>query len=346
MEGNMAYIILFFVVVTIAIPIDIIGRRHIYSYICLVLIITILSLFSGLRYGVGTDYHTYVNIFDKIFIDQSAKDSEPLFYYLTATIRIFTDNSQVFFIVTSIIINLFIVLVLYKKSIYFTFSIFLYLSMGFYFVSFNILRQYMAIAIALYIINNKYKISKINIIIGSIIAMGLHTTSVIILFLLLFKKGIDNKRYIIIFSVISLISLIFEPILTNLLLSGKYEVYGETNFFSYGTSIVYIIEYIALLVFYYLYSDNIKDNNKFYLMAVCIGLVFTILGMKGVLYNRMAIAFNLYNTLLIPNVVSTISNNKEKRLLIYCLYVFYLVKFFLVLNTIDPYKAKVNLIYN
>ncbi len=303
-----------------------------------------MSIFSGIRWGVGTDFWTYKGIFEGI-LKGAPEDIEPLFYWLNVVIRSITADAQVFFIITSIIINTLIILVLYKRSSDFKFSLFLYVSMGFYLTSFNILRQFIAMAIMFYVINYKQKIRKLNIIIAVIIAMGFHNTSIVMLGLLLFKENIELRKTIIIIGIISIFAYIFEPIITNFVLSGKYEDYGESIFFSYGTSMLYVIEYIGLLIFYYIYDNRITEKNKFYLMVVSCGVIFTMLGLKGVLYNRISIGFNLYNTLLLPNILASIDNKKEKRLLKYSFYVIYSIKFILILKTAQVYNTNFSLFY-
>ena len=225
--------------------------------------------------------------------------------------------------------------------------------MGFYITSFNILRQFISIAIMFFIINIGERPTVLKVLIAILIGMGFHNTSIIAIFLIvpfLFKyieifKDIDIRKLIIIFGIISLSCFIIEPVITNTLLMGKYEYYGDTNFFSYGTSIIYIIEYISILFFYYIYHKNIKKNKEFYLFAICIGLVFIILGYRGVLYNRMAISFNLYNTLLLPEVLNNIKFSKERRILIYIIYLMFFLKFILLLRTTPSYTTNVNIFY-
>lgn len=340
-------------ILLISIPINVLGRYNIYSKLSLVLIIGVLSLFSGLQYGVGTDFWDYKHMFDMALQGLAPEDIEKIFYMLNVFIRTFTDKSEFFFVITSIIINACIIITIYNKSSNFILSVFLYISMGFYITSFNILRQFISIAIMFFIINIGERPTVLKVLIAILIGMGFHNTSIIAIFLIvpfLFKyieifKDIDIRKLIIIFGIISLSCFIIEPVITNTLLMGKYGYYGDTNFFSYGTSIIYIIEYISILFFYYIYHKNIKKNKEFYLFAICIGLVFIILGYRGVLYNRMAISFNLYNTLLLPEVLNNIKFSKERRILIYIIYLMFFLKFILLLRTTPSYTTNVNIFY-
>ena len=344
---DIVYIIIMLLILLISIPIEILGKYNIYSKLCLILIIVVLSLFSGLQYGVGTDFWDYKHMFDMALEGLAPDDIEKIFYMLNVFIRNFTDKSEVFFVITSIIINACIVITIYNKSPNFMLSVFLYISMGFYITSFNILRQFMSVAIMFFIINCGQRTNALKILIAVLIGIGFHNTSIIVIFLIVFFlfKNIDIRKLIIIFIIISLASFIIEPLITNSLLTGKYEDYGDTNFFSYGTSIIYVIEYFLILFFYYIYHENIKEDKKFYLFAICIGLIFITLGYRGVLYNRMALSFNLYNTLLLPEILKNIDFPKEKRVLYYMIYLVFFLKFILLLQSTVPYTTNVNIFY-
>ena len=63
-----------------------------------------LSLISGLRKGIGTDYYfTYYRAFYSILAGDIFYKREPLFNYLNQFIQLFTTDAQWLFVITSFI---------------------------------------------------------------------------------------------------------------------------------------------------------------------------------------------------------------------------------------------------
>ena len=79
---DIEYIIVMILILLISIPINVLGRYNIYSKLSLVLIIGVLSLFSGLQYGVGTDFWDYKHMFDMALQGLAPEDIEKIFYML------------------------------------------------------------------------------------------------------------------------------------------------------------------------------------------------------------------------------------------------------------------------
>ncbi|WP_064791771.1 EpsG family protein [Shewanella woodyi] len=114
------------------------------------LIFTIVTLFSGLRVNVGVDYHSYVNGFYGV-IKGYPSDFELGSKVIIMIIDALGYGPQVYFFVMAIITNFFMYLFIVRHSRNLVISVATYIFITlFYFASFNAIRQYAAISIALF----------------------------------------------------------------------------------------------------------------------------------------------------------------------------------------------------
>lgn len=308
----------------------------------------ILSIITGSVYekiGGGGDYDNYRNIFNTLSINNKP-EKEFGFYYLNLIIKIFTDDFQMAFLFYMFIINLFIILFIYKYSKNIEFSLLIYVIMGGYITSTNIMRQY--IAISIYIFSIKFLIEKkyLLYLFLSLIAVSFHTTAMIAIpitiIVYIFSEKI-SKRYLLFFVVINSI-IVIEPIIRNLGIQLFYESY-ENGVFSYGSNLLHYLVQVSICAFYYLNLRIIKDNNdKLFINLASITSAFTLLSKNMVLYARFGEYFDTFNIIAITTVLSSINNKKEKRIFYYFVFlgltIYYLLltrKGFVFENTIIDY---------
>lgn len=107
----------------------------------------ILILISGLRYYVGSDYKLYKKLYESFPKD---KFSEYLFNIFIIIFRYFNLNYQVLIFILSFITLSFIYIFFNKidKEFFWIYS-FLFIIDGYYFETFNIMRQYLGLSIFL-----------------------------------------------------------------------------------------------------------------------------------------------------------------------------------------------------
>ncbi len=152
-------------------------QKNFYPFLFLLLI-----LLSGLRSDmVGTDTGGYLRTFqyfDIHFLENSAKDFG--FYYLMGLVRSFTDNKTIFLFVTSLFTLIPLFYFIKKTSLNVPFSLFLYVVLGFYTQSFNVIRQSIAISfilLAVYYLSNR---SLTKSVISFFIATQFHLSALLV----------------------------------------------------------------------------------------------------------------------------------------------------------------------
>ncbi len=131
------------------------GKTELFS----ILLLIVLTAISGLRYDVGVDSQVYREIYESP-TDLRGLSFEPVWQYLTASLRYMGFASRMWFIVTSAAINLLIFYGIRRLSIDPYFSLLLYVVVAFGYVeTFNMVRQYMACGVLFasfhYVVENK-----------------------------------------------------------------------------------------------------------------------------------------------------------------------------------------------
>ena len=294
----------------------------------------ILTIVNGTVYekiGAGGDYDNYRAGFNAI-LESTVPDSELGFHYLNLFIRNFTDDYSIAFFIFILIINFFILKIIYTYSKNIEFSLLMYVIMGGYFTATNITRQFVALAIYVYSI--KYLVEKkyIKYLIIGFIAFEMHTTAIIAVVISLIIKILDRKiseKYFIYVAIIHM-TIIVEPIIRKIGMDLFYKEYENGAFF-YGSSILHYVVQLSLVLFYMISIKKLNDSEtKFFINLATVALGFTLLSQNMVLYARFASYFNIFHVLTIVNVMSEINDKKENRLIYYCITVGLLVYYLLL----------------
>ena len=269
-------------------------KNKIIEITLIILSILPLSLISGLRCGIGTDYYfTYYPNFYLVFSGHNAYTREPLFYYLNKFIQLFSADAQWLFLITSFIYMTFMTLSICKMSKNWALSIIILLIGNYYFYSMNIIRQACAISIGAlafaYSCDRKY----IRTIILSLLAVGFHN-SALFLFPLLIVNGIKplyKKGYLIHLLIFAFIPL-YIPLLTKLVNVIDYGAYFDPTKgdFMKEYVIVYGIIYLVSM-FYYKRLINISNYSFGLMLALSFGVILSILSYRMTMESTLRLTY-------------------------------------------------------
>lgn len=270
-----------------------------------VILFIFLWLVSGLRSDVGTDFIAYKNYFENL---QYYSFDYPLYekgyYALNFVVSLFTTNSQFVMMLTSFIILFLINKTLLNYSNSYLMSVFLFITMYYYLNSFNLVRQYIVVAILFFSLKFIIKENFKKFIVSVIIASLFHITALIMIpFYWILKKRFSTMTYVVlIFATIGLsfatpaIVGIVSRLIPKFALYTHYEFEGASSF-----SVILIT--LSLFVFSIFNKNKLIKTNKhgwIYVNAVYFALLFSILSTKNILFFRVAIYFYIYCLLLIP----------------------------------------------
>lgn len=291
------------------------SHRHSSIYINLI----ILSSVTGLTYGPSYDYDNYKLGFNNLMIGK-LPESEVGFYYLNVIIKSMTDNFNIAYVIYMIVINLCILLLIYKYSENIDASILIYLILGGYGTATNITRQFIALGIVTYslklLLNKKY----IMFVLLGILGCSMHTSAFIpivsSIIIKLFNKKL-NKNLLIYFIVVNMI-IIIEPLIRQIGIELFYENYTH-DMYNYSSNILHYIVQVSIFIFYYINRNSeLDESNKFFINYTVLASMFTLLSRNMVLYARFSLYFNTLHCICLVNIINNAKDDiKKKRLFVF-----------------------------
>lgn len=280
------------------------------------LIIAVLPmlLVSALRYNVGTDYgKRYVANYDMIREGIEVEDLEIGFKIIDYICLIFTDDSYLLFIVTSLIILSIFFEVMYKKSSNTILSIIIFFLGGYFFGTLNLIRQYMAVAFILlgyqFLMNENRKKAYILFTICAILAFLMHSSS-IICFAIIFltRKNLINIKWVLPISILililnknimAIISPIIENTRFNIYLTGKF-AQGDLSIITIARNLI-IYVWMSIIYYYQMKNNDKIEREEITLLNIQgLTLLFTVSGVIHTQFMRIMIYFSAFQILSIP----------------------------------------------
>lgn len=275
----------------------------------------ILSIFSGIRYYVGTDYENYMIMF------RNAKEtkienfeSDVGFLLISKFISLFTENYRVHFIIISIITVMSIMIYIYLNSKIKFISVMIYLSLGMYFSSFNIVRQHLAIAIVIWAINLINTKRRILFYLIVLFASSIHITATILLPMKIILEKRWTKLTYGVIAILTGVIYVSSNFIINIFNNDRINRYSGGYYTTTGSNYLFIVVYLFIFIFciFYLKKIELGINNK-HLKLMFLGLMFIILSTKGLIFSRMAGYFNVGIFICIPNLIYNWDIEKEER---------------------------------
>ncbi|QUH25040.1 EpsG family protein [Serpentinicella alkaliphila] len=310
------------------------GRRS--KRIFLLLVIVLLSALSGLRDStVGNDTWVYIRAIESAKLNYSGE----LFYnyydfgfqlLIKSLVNIFNDPHIVILII-SFLINSLVILALWNFRTYINFSIsvFLYYTI-YYFESFNIMRQWIAVALVLYGLNYLINNCRNKYIFTVILATSIHFSAIISLtfvplYDIVVKKTVLKKKIIYVFSTFIFSVITYYISLQIGLLSefeAKYHYYFQ-NFTLENIQIgfFFIIRLIVILYSIYVLKVNISKSNdkeliRFFIFLTLIGTSLTMVGYAVTYVGRIGLYAMVCEVLLLSMIAKNRSHSIMLKVLI------------------------------
>lgn len=308
----------------------------------------IIIFISGFRGDFTSDYNNYINLFNyydnfsfrELF--QVKFGQEIGYVILNRAIGIFTNNGIYIILITAIITIVMFLNEFKKYSVNIWLSVLLFITIGGYYTSFNLIRQILAVAIIFsgskYIYERKF----IKYLIFILIASLFHKTSLImIVFYFILNYRFNIKKLIIILASL-LISMIYLDKIIFFIQKYFYSYYVEGRYGMNGFNYKNIILPLAILIFvlFHYYKLNFNNNKvNIWVNAIVFYTFFSLLGLKVQMVQRIADYFAPYALLIIPLIISEVRNKKLRAI-----YIFFVISAAIVYNYMflhgsgyDPY---------
>lgn len=314
---------------------------------------------AGFRYGLGTDYfRRYAYDYARIYNGEVIGNLEFGFQWLMKFTMLFSDKPFLMFFLTSLLIYGCVFYFIGADSKDGVLSVLIFVLLGFFFDSLNIMRQYLSMAIIFVGFHFLLRKKKWLYILSVLLAAAFHTTALIMLVLAVcdYKSFFSWKWFLPLLAVILLLNENLMGIVEFLLKNTRFKVYLEGKLFKGEVSVLFIGEN---LIFYLLmvalqakgYVAKSKAANLF-LNTQALALLCMCLGSCHMLFIRIAFYFSAFQIVSVPYFVShckktyaitlrdrTVRVDILKALLILCMmFAFYRTNIQSNVNEVLPYQ--------
>lgn len=292
-----------------------------------------MVLISGLRHNVGTDYYEYVIIFKYLALHDGVWfgfQIEPVFVLLIKAIAIFSNNSVWIFMLTSFFTIYFVFKASVKSCKLYDLAIFLFIAFGFYTSSLNIVRQWMAASVLLYaytFLANKQHTKFFKYV---LLACCCHYSALVVfpVYLFINKPRKDITRIflmmigVILFNATNYIVTILRTVSLNVPVLNKYYKLLTLNE-NIGSS-VFVFPMFCVLT-YLLYALLIRRNKQktdrieIYMNILSTGFVFSLIGQKLMIFNRLQFFFIIVLIIIIPQIACLLKKKEVPLFYLACI---------------------------
>lgn len=314
-----------------------------------IILLILLILFSGLRYGIGTDYFLYKAIYDSSYKDISLIASSRTgigFSYLIIFLNKLGLDFTIFILLCSIVTITGIYVFLKKYSVRPGLAILIYISLGYFTASFNGFRQQLGLSLSLiglmFFRERKYIYSVIIFTISFMIHSSLLVP--IIVYILIDSKKI-KIRPIALYSISFFAYIFYEYLFSRVIINiDSYSGYLEYNSTSgIGTFLMVFIYIFVTNMFLYRNKKtlyNISQYSSSHMNYLLIGTAIMILQLKNWLFVRFAVDFTIFISLSLAEFYSIkLEKEKNLRLLFYILLFIYYIFYINSFGGVVPYNS-------
>lgn len=303
------------------------------------LTVIMLFLVSAFRYNVGTDYEHYGNIFQwilngyDVYVESGFK-----------ILNIFVQKVLNMDVIAVYFISSLIIIISFAKSIkdnvdpkYWFISIFIFICSGIYFASFNLIRQYIAIAIIVAGIPLLIKKRYIKYSILVLIASTFHTSALIVEVFILFLMLFRNRNNTNILWCLYIVSILFMVIdirnifnLFSMIIPDRWLWYLNSDFLlKKNTSAILkqIVPNITIIFLLrkrkYILKNNV--NADVYILGYFMFVIITNCFFGVLLLLRLSNYFDFYLIYCVPLIIEFWRYNENKKITMWLFILYYLV---------------------
>ncbi len=293
------------------------SRQQMLNGVCLTFIFLILFVVCACRLNVGNDYAKYVEFMHLVNCDayvptEIGFNSVVKFLY---TLSGFENFLLVFAFFAFFTIVLFLAAI-YKQADSFGFSFFLFMALGYYFQSFNTVRYYLALAIALFVIPYVLRREWLKFIFLVLLGATFHK-SLLVVIPLYFLASLNWKKWQLAIAALFCSTFFFMQDFYLKVVVFLYPTYEDTEYLEGGTSYVNIIRCLAVLILaliYYKKAVKGNERNRFYFYCNLGALVMYVCCSFLPIISRIGYYLTITHIFFIPGLIGQVGNVKLKKL--------------------------------
>lgn len=290
------------------------------NQIFIVGIFGILFLCSALRFDIGNDYEQYTQTAHEAFVGGYVVTEVGFNWLVRIVYTLFGgEYYEIVFAIFAFATVLIFLKALYEQSVDFKASFFIFMTLGLYFQTYNTIRYYLALAIALYSL--RYVLNRDWIrFIGWILVAALFHKSVLVVIPIYWAASFAWGKWQIIAGILASIVCFLGKSLVLKLALILYPSYRNTIYLEGGTSPVSILRGLMILAFYIWFITKYKETEiaksrelclyaQLNLLAVVVYVFFSFLPV----ITRIGYYLSVGQLLMIPMMITAIPEEKIKK---------------------------------
>jgi len=270
---------------------------------------TIPLMVSALRYNIGFDWESYTRLFRLINSYGMETYMEFGFEALVRFVFIFSPSPQYIFAVSGFIVILLIFLAIKQNSVYPALSYFLFFALGHYFLSFGLVRNYIAVAICVWAYRYIKRDNMFMYVLFVLIASAFHRTALIMLLVcFIVRLRIKFSYYVIIIAAGVTIAILQDPLFEIVFSIAHFEAYRDTVYMEFHVSYFNLIMSLAVSAGCLAYYKQMTEDRGGLILAntafIALIMYITMSGWTGWMLARIAIFLNIMQIFTIPKIIS------------------------------------------
>lgn len=297
---------------------NVISRQQVLNGLCLLSVFLILFTVSALRLNVGNDYAKYVEFMHLVNCDAFV----PTEFGFNGIVKLIYgisgyENYLLVFAFFAFFTILLFLAAIYKQADSFGFSFFLFMAFGYYFQSFNTVRYYLALAIALYAIPYVLRKEWGKFIALILLGATLHK-SLLVVIPLYILASLNWKKWQLLLAALFCSTFFFLQDFYLKVVVFLYPTYEDTEYLTGGTSYVSIVRCLAVLIFSLIYyKKTVKEDrrNRFYFYCNLGALAMYVCCSFLPIISRVGYYLTITHIFFLPTLLAGVENKKMKRFL-------------------------------
>lgn len=282
------------------------GARKDLKKVLFILVTLILLFVAGFRYQVGTDYMQYQKSYSLYKLESLTLLSQPMLTIVALVAEFLYDDPATWFFLMSVITIVPVMKTIWNHSALVSMSILMYLFLGCWHYSFNIVKQSAAAAIIFAAYPALKNREFFKWCLGCAIAALFHVSALLMVpVYFLIGTRISTKRTIFIVAIGIAVTLSYETLfeLIAFLKQGESVVQSgwkvsvrEVN------TLRILVNCVPILLFVMFYKHYDKENAEFAVLfnASLVNAMLNVASMNSVYLNRFCTYTNIFNILFIP----------------------------------------------
>lgn len=314
-------------------------------YLTIIMTIQLFILSAFRHYTVGYDTVNYVNRysiiantpFNNLPNISGRLDFEMGYIYVNKFLSYINSDYRFLLIVTSLFILISFGIFIYTNSKITWLSYFVFITLGYWGNSLNVLRQFISISILLLGIRFVQKSQLGRFIFTVLVASTIHTSALFFVVIYPLSKLNLNRYFYIIYSLsLALLFRFAQPVTLWLMYNFGYS--DLSNRLDSGSGFGMLILLVIILIGSLLFKRQTEvyiENFDLYIKILLVGILLNVLALNFAMIGRAMLYFTIINIVLIPNLISAMQNTNNRIIVTSAIVISFLWFYYFVLMPTD-----------